>query len=99
MAKYAVLTAMGDDRPGLVEAVSKFILDCGCNIEDSRMAILGGEFAMIMLVTGAEAAMAKLLKAPQAKELAALNVAVKPTRAPNETAKPGAIPYIIEAFA
>jgi len=47
-----VLTAVGPDRPGLVEEVSELVFACGGSIEDSRMAILGGEFAVIMLLSG-----------------------------------------------
>ena len=47
---YVVLTAVGPDRPGLVNALASLIRDAGANIEDSRMAILGGEFAVILLI-------------------------------------------------
>ncbi len=60
MSDFAVVTAIGEDRPGLVAAVSRFILECGCNIEDSRMAILGGEFAMLILLSGEPAAVEKV---------------------------------------
>ena len=50
---YLVLTAVGPDRPGLVNAISSLILGAGANLEDSRMAILGGEFAIILLIAGA----------------------------------------------
>lgn len=50
--RYMVLTAVGTDRPGLVKEVSSIIHDAGCNIEDSRMAILAGEFALILLFSG-----------------------------------------------
>jgi glycine cleavage system transcriptional repressor len=49
---YVVLTAVGTDRPGLVNALSVLIGGAGANIEDSRMAILGGEFAVVMLLSG-----------------------------------------------
>jgi glycine cleavage system transcriptional repressor len=49
---YVVLTAVGPDRPGLVNQLSSLIRDAGASIEDSRMAILGGEFAMILLISG-----------------------------------------------
>ena len=49
---YVVLTAVGRDHPGLVNALSSLISEAGANIEDSRMAILGGEFAMILLISG-----------------------------------------------
>lgn len=52
MSQYIVLTAVGQDRPGIVNDVSKTILDSGGSITDSRMTVLGGEFALLMLVTG-----------------------------------------------
>ncbi|NOX42229.1 MAG: glycine cleavage system protein R [Gammaproteobacteria bacterium] len=50
MGKYIVITAVGQDRPGIVNDLSKTILDCGGNITESRMTVLGGEFALLMLV-------------------------------------------------
>jgi glycine cleavage system transcriptional repressor len=49
---YLVLTAVGPDRPGLVNEISSLVLAAGANLEDSRMAILGGEFALLILVSG-----------------------------------------------
>ncbi|MEW6273334.1 MAG: ACT domain-containing protein [Thermodesulfobacteriota bacterium] len=49
---YVVFTAVGPDRPGLVNELSTLIREAGANLEDSRMAILGGEFAVIMLISG-----------------------------------------------
>jgi len=54
--RYVVLTAVGPDRPGLVNQLSSLICEAGAGIEDSRMAILGGEFAMILLISGPPAA-------------------------------------------
>jgi glycine cleavage system transcriptional repressor len=53
---HLVLTAVGPDRPGLVRAISSVVLGAKASVEDSRMAILGGEFALIVLVSGTEAA-------------------------------------------
>jgi glycine cleavage system transcriptional repressor len=50
--EYVVLTAMGPDKPGIVELLSAFLLDAGANIEDSRMAVLGEAFAIILLASG-----------------------------------------------
>lgn len=46
-----VLTVIGDDRPGLVEALSQVISDHGGNWERSQMAQLAGKFAGIVVVT------------------------------------------------
>ena len=47
-----ILTAVGPDRIGLVEKISEFIAQRGCNIEDSKMAVFCGEYAQIILVSG-----------------------------------------------
>ncbi|HWH34770.1 MAG TPA: ACT domain-containing protein [Acidimicrobiales bacterium] len=49
MARVAV-TAFGVDRPGMVAAVTGVLMDHGGNIEDSAMTILGGHFAMMLVV-------------------------------------------------
>jgi glycine cleavage system regulatory protein len=49
---HAILTAIGTDRPGIVDEVSQFIFDRGGNIEDSRMVNLRGQFAIMVLVGG-----------------------------------------------
>lgn len=55
-----VLTAVGPDRPGLVSAVSSWIREAGANLEDTRMAQLGGEFALILLLTGSPEALGRV---------------------------------------
>lgn len=52
MNKNLVITALGNDKPGIVNDLSKAILDHGGNITESRMMALSGEFAMMLLVTG-----------------------------------------------
>ena len=49
MKKYSILFLMGEDRPGIVDHVSTFLFDKGANIEDSRMAVMGGCFSIMML--------------------------------------------------
>ena len=50
MAHFA-LSAIGRDRPGIVAGVSGALLRHGVNVEDSRMAILGGHFTMMLIVS------------------------------------------------
>jgi len=52
MSKHLVITALGKDRPGIVNDLTQAILDCECNIADSSMMVLGGEFSIMLLVTG-----------------------------------------------
>jgi len=60
MNTFLVISALGSDRPGLVNELSKIIADQECNIEDSRMSVLGGEFAVMLLVSGNWNTIAKL---------------------------------------
>jgi glycine cleavage system transcriptional repressor len=60
VSKHVVLTAIGADRPGLVEEVSEFVLERGGSIEDSRMANLRGQFAIMMLVAGTQQTIERL---------------------------------------
>lgn len=49
---HLVITALGVDRTGIVNTITRHVSSCGCNIEDSRLAILGEEFSFIMLLSG-----------------------------------------------
>jgi glycine cleavage system transcriptional repressor len=49
VAHFAV-TAVGADRPGIVAAVTRAFAAHGCNLEDSSMTILRGQFAMMLVV-------------------------------------------------
>jgi len=51
MSKRYVLTLTGSDRIGIVEQVTESILECGGDVQASRMARLGGEFAMLLLLS------------------------------------------------
>ncbi|MEO6867882.1 MAG: ACT domain-containing protein [Gaiellales bacterium] len=41
---------MGTDQPGIVAAVGEALLERGATIDDSSMTILGGHFAMLLVV-------------------------------------------------
>ena len=49
MKRWFIVSAMGRDRPGLVADLARLIYDCDANLEDSRMTILGSDFAVILL--------------------------------------------------
>ena len=50
LAHFAV-TIISKDRPGIVADVTEVLLKLGCNIEDSSCTMLGGDFAMILVVS------------------------------------------------
>lgn len=51
MRKNLILTLTGRDRVGIVEQVTKTVLQQGGNVEASKMARMGGEFAMLMHIS------------------------------------------------
>jgi glycine cleavage system transcriptional repressor len=50
MPNYAMLSAIGKDQPGIAAGVSRILFEKDCNIEDSRMARLGGDFAIMLML-------------------------------------------------
>lgn len=53
LAHFA-LTIISKDRPGIVADTTEVLYRMGCNIEDSSCTMLGGDFAMILIVTHAK---------------------------------------------
>lgn len=49
MSNKFLLTAFSEDRPGIVASISELIYENGCHLEDSAMANLSGEFAILLL--------------------------------------------------
>lgn len=95
METYLVVSALGKDGPGIVETLSQAVLDAGCNINDSRMAVLGSEFAVIMLLSGNWNAVAKFENAiPRLEEKLELHIQARRTEP--RTATDNLIPYGIE---
>ena len=94
MASYVVLTAIGQDRPGLVDEISAFLSGSTINIEDSRMAVLGGEFAVILLASG-EAGFAERLggELGRIEKATGLAIKIRPTLAPHERKIQPSLPH------
>lgn len=98
MEQLLVISALGSDRPGIVKALSQAVLEHDGNILDSRMTVLGGEFAVLMLVSGSENTLAKL-EADQGKLATELDllITLKRTQARDQQAR--ALPYEVEVVA
>src|SRR5438445_4066554 len=88
---HLILTAVGPDQVGLVEKISQFIVQHGCNIEDSKMAVFCGEFALIILITGESGTLVKTSNAYHELEIhTGLTISIKTpsTRKPTESFLP-----------
>ena len=57
---HLVMSALGKDKPGIVDQLSRAIFECECNIQDTRMAVLTGEFALLMAIEGSWDKLARL---------------------------------------
>lgn len=75
------LTIIGRDRPGIVSQVTEVLFQLGCNIADSSCSILGGQFAMILIISHPELAdKFQLIEAFKPLEEDNLSVFVRPLR-------------------
>ena len=92
---YIVLSAIGADRVGIVDDLSGIVAQAGGNIEESKMAVLGGEFSVMMLVTSDPAGADALeIRIPEAESALGLRIGLKRT---GEVLKPdGGRPYSVE---
>ena len=94
MRTHIVFTLTGTDRIGLVNDVTELLLGLGGNVEISRMARLGGEFAVLMLVSLPAEHLARLDQAMQGLSDEGYKITVTQTEA--ESAGPAWRPYLIE---
>ena len=92
---YLVISALGQDHPGIVNDLSKVILEYGCNITESRMTVLGGEFAIMIMVEGNWNTLTKLEDAiPGLQDQLKLTIIVK--RTSDRSKGPDLLPYAVE---
>jgi len=92
---FAVISALGKDRVGIVDDLSGVVAKLGGNIEESKMAVLGGEFAVMMLVTADASVMGSL-----ERELPALEKSLGLHVSFHHTDRPAVVeqgrPYVLE---
>ena len=97
MENYLVITALGEDHPGIIQVLSELVLDSNCNITESRMSVLGGEFAVLMMVSGRWNELTKLEDALHA-QAASLGLTITCKRTRTRLPAPDLMPYIVEAI-
>jgi glycine cleavage system transcriptional repressor len=56
VGRWFMLTVVGADRPGIVARLTDALYRGGCNLGEAEMARLGGNFAVMLMVEGADAA-------------------------------------------
>jgi glycine cleavage system transcriptional repressor len=98
MSEQLVITALGDDRPGIVDELSNALFRHKLNIEDSRMSVLGGEFAVLLLVSGGQASIDDFV-ADTASLEQSLNMKILVKATSSKGSKQAMVPYTVEVVA
>jgi glycine cleavage system transcriptional repressor len=92
--KLLAVTVIAPDRAGLVRDLSAIVTDAAGNIQESRMIALGSEFAVLMLIAGNWAAIAKIRETlADLEQRADLTVTVRDS---TPRADPNSAPYHID---
>lgn len=88
MSHHLAVTAIGADRPGIIARVTGVLREQGGNLEDSSMTILGGQFAIMLLVTADTEAESLERALREATEDLGLVVTVRPVGTGGPSAPP-----------
>ncbi len=98
MSEQLVITALGDDRPGIVDELSNALFKHELNIKDSRMSVLGGEFAVLLLVSGSKQSIDDFVGDTASLEQS-LNMKILVKMTSSETIPQAMVPYTVEVVA
>ena len=97
MTHFAV-TAIGDDRPGIVAALAGALFELGCNLEDVSSTILRGSFAIMLVVEAPEGVDGIDLEHRLDTELNAMGMSVKVRGARSERAPSAPTTHTLVAY-
>ena len=98
MNKNIVLTLTGHDRVGIVKEITNLFVKHGGNVETSRMAHLGGEFALLALVSLAEDKLVMLENDLQEMRGEGFQITLLQTEDDHAAKYAGWLPYEIEVL-
>ncbi|MGA9851723.1 MAG: glycine cleavage system protein R [Gammaproteobacteria bacterium] len=96
MKQFLVMSVLAEDRPGILHDIARAVKDCGCNVVESRMTVLGGEFTMLVLVSGNWNTITKLEnQLPKLEKRLSLTLSAR--RTAEREPRHDLIPYAIDA--
>lgn len=99
MKTYNILFSVGKDRPGIVSDVTAVLYEYGANIEDSRMAAMGGCFSIMTLFSCNEDELEKIRGALGSLKMIGLDCSLHKAHDPAGAPKEAAIPLKMEIVA
>lgn len=93
---YLVLSCLGADRPGLVAEVTHYLTERGANVEDSRMAVLGGEFGILLLASGTPESLDAVERDTEILiKATGLTLLTRRTKSPEEHRRAATVPCVV----
>ena len=97
---FLVLSALGPDRPGLVAEITEYLTERGANVEDSRMAVLGGEFGVLILISGTPGEIDAIEREKAGlAEKTGTELLLRRTKSPEDHRRAASIPCLVTAEA
>jgi glycine cleavage system transcriptional repressor len=97
---FLVLSCLGPDRTGLVAEVTDYVSHHSGNVEDSRMAVLGAEFGILLLVSGTPDEIVAIERdLGELSKTTGLDIRARRTKAPEEHRSAATIPCVVTAEA
>jgi len=97
MREFAI-TAIGQDRPGIVAGFTEVLLTLGCNLADCSMSRLRNEFAMILLVESPEEVGADRLNAALEEPARRFDLVVTTRQFEEVPAPEGDVPFVVSVY-
>ncbi len=98
MKNYLAVSVLGESRPNLVNDLSRTILECDCSIVNSRMVVLGNEFAAMVMVQGNWNTLARLeVQLKRLEQSLGLNIVYRRTE--EHPRQENVLPYAVEVIA
>ena len=78
MQQRLIISALGDDHPGIVNKISGEVSKLKCNIEETQVNVFSGEFSILLDVSGKNDAIEKLiLSLPELEKKLNLSITFK----------------------
>lgn len=96
MKQFLVVSVLAGNRSDILLGIARAVRDCGCNIAESHMMVLGNEFSMMLLVSGNWNTLTKFEnQLPKLSKQLMLTLAAR--RSEERVPRHDLIPYAIDA--